>query len=125
MVIDEDNKESITVAFGNIKMKLHPSDLEKVADAGPIKSIDYTPVEFNSKLTLRGMTQEEARETLDRFLDDALLAGVKNLTILHGKGKAVLKQMVWEKLRRDSRIETIKLAEPFEGGGGVTIVKLK
>jgi DNA mismatch repair protein MutS2 len=125
IVIDEDNKESITVAFGNIKMKLHPSDLEKVADAGPIKSIDYTPVEFNSKLTLRGMTQEEARETLDRFLDDALLAGVKNLTILHGKGKAVLKQMVWEKLRRDSRIETIKLAEPFEGGGGVTIVKLK
>jgi DNA mismatch repair protein MutS2 len=125
LVVDQDNKENITVAFGNIKMKLHPSDLEKVNGAEPAKSIDYPPLEFNPKLTLRGMTQEEAKEALDQFLDDAMLAGTKNLTILHGKGKAILKQLVWRKLRRDIRVETIKLAEPYQGGDGVTVVKLK
>jgi len=71
------------------------------------------------------MNQEEASNAMDKFLDDAALAEVKNLTILHGKGKAVLKQMVWKRLRRDPRIEKIKLGEPFEGGDGVTIVRLK
>ena len=125
LVVDTDSKENITVAFGNIKMKLHPEDLEKVDEAVPVKSVDFTPLEFNPKLNLRGMTQEEANDILDKFLDDAVLAEVKNLTILHGKGKAVLKQMVWKRLRRDPRIETIKLGEPFEGADGVTIVKLK
>ncbi len=123
-IVDVDNK-NITVAFGNIKMKLHPEDLEKVDETITVKSIDSTPIEFNPKLNLRGMTQEEANDVLDKFLDDAALAEVKNLTILHGKGKAVLKQMVWKRLRRDPRIEKIKLGEPFEGGDGVSIVKLK
>lgn len=125
LVVDTDGKGNVTVAFGNIKMKLHPGDLTKSADAQPKISTDYTPLEFNPKLTIRGMTSEEAKEALDKFIDDAQLAGVKNLIVLHGKGKAVLKQMVWKKLRRDQRIESIKLAEPYEGGDGVTIVKLK
>lgn len=125
LVVDTNGKENVTVAFGNIKIKLNPSDLTKSAGAQPKISADYTPLEFNSKLTIRGMTSDEAKEALDKFLDDAQLAGVKNLIVLHGKGKAILRQMVWKKLRRDQRIESIKLAEPYEGGDGVTIVKLK
>jgi DNA mismatch repair protein MutS2 len=125
LVVDTNGKENVTVAFGNIKIKLNPSDLTKSADTQPKISDDYTPLEFNSTLTIRGMTSDEAKEALDKFLDDAQLAGVKNLIVLHGKGKAILKQMVWKKLRRDQRIESIKLAEPYEGGDGVTLVKLK
>jgi DNA mismatch repair protein MutS2 len=118
-------KESITVAFGNIKVKLPNEDLQKVGEASPKPAIDYTTFEFNPKLVIRGMTAYEAEEALAKFLDEAVIAGVKNLVILHGKGKAVLKKMVWQKLRKDPRVEALRLAEPYEGGEGVTLVQLK
>lgn len=120
-----DAKDSITVAFGNIKIKLPNEDLTKIGATQTKPSIDFDEFEFNSKLVIRGMNTYEATEALTKFIDDAVITGVKNLTIVHGKGKAVLKKLVWQKLRKDPRVETLKLAEPFEGGDGVTIVQLK
>ncbi len=123
------DQDSVTIALGSIKIKLPPEDLEKIetkqspTDWGQLNTTE--PAFFNPRLTIRGMTAEEAKMLLERFLDDAQLVGAKQLTILHGKGKAILKKMVWERLRRDPRVETIRLAEPYEGGDGVTIVKLK
>lgn len=125
LVVETKTKDTITVAFGSIKVKLPAGDLEKIKANQSQPMAVFDSYEFNPKLTIRGLTAAEAEAALNKFLDDALIAGVKNLTILHGKGKAVLKQLVWKKLRRDPRVETIRLAEPYEGGDGVTLVRLK
>jgi len=71
------------------------------------------------------MTRAEAADAVARFLDDAQLAGVNEVTILHGKGSGSLRQLLWTKLRQDQRVAKIRHGEPAEGGMGVTLVTLR
>jgi DNA mismatch repair protein MutS2 len=81
--------------------------------------------EFDSHLTLRGMTAEQAREAVARFLDRAELADARELSVVHGKGTGVLRSLLWEMLRKDKRVDRFRVGEPNEGGNGVTFVTLK
>jgi DNA mismatch repair protein MutS2 len=121
--------EHVTVAFGQIKMELARRDLKLVeagAAAGPTpEPVVEEPYRFEPRLNVRGMTRAEADEALSRFLDDAELAGSTELFILHGKGTGALRQALWARLRKDRRVEKVKLGEAAEGGGGVTLVTLK
>ncbi len=123
--------ERAVVAFGKIKMELDVNSLipltgEKCQVAASsdfgIKSEEY---EFVPKLNIRGMTREEAEVALNRFLEEAEIAKVKELLILHGKGTGALRQMLWRRLRGDKRVEKVRFAEPNEGGMGVTLVTLR
>ncbi|MFA4029140.1 MAG: hypothetical protein GDYSWBUE_001814 [Candidatus Fervidibacterota bacterium] len=78
-----------------------------------------------SKLNIIGKTVEEALPLVDKFLDDAFLAGHKSVSIIHGKGQGKLRQAVHELLKKHVHVESFELAPPSEGGVGVTIVKLK
>ena len=71
------------------------------------------------------MTREEADDVVTKFLDEAVMTGSAELTIVHGKGGGVLRRALWDRLRRDSRVEAVKLAEAAAGGSGVTMVKMK
>lgn len=76
---------------------------------------------FNSEIKLLGMTTAEALDELDRFIDDAVLANIPSIRIVHGKGTGVLRQAVHNTLKNDRRVKSFKLAEHGEGDTGVTI----
>ena len=76
-------------------------------------------------LDLRGLTGDEALPLIDKFLDDATLAGYGRVDIIHGKGTGALRKRVLEFLQHHPRVKTYRIAEWNEGGTGATTVELK
>lgn len=81
-------------------------------------------VAATTELDLRGMSADEAISVLDRFVDDALLAKLPSVRIIHGKGTGVLRKAVQQHLKRDRRIKSVRLGVYGEGEDGVTIAEL-
>ena len=77
------------------------------------------------EIDLRGLYVDEAIEKVDKFIDDAFLAGMDTISIIHGKGTGALRTGIHEYLRRHSRVKKYRLGEFGEGDAGVTIVELK
>lgn len=80
---------------------------------------------FSHEIKVLGMTVDEASITVDRFLDQATLAGAERVRIVHGKGTGALRSAISDILRRDSRVSHHELAAFGEGDSGVTIATLK
>ncbi len=76
-------------------------------------------------LDLRGMNAEEALLEVDRFIDNAVLAGLERITIIHGKGTGVLRTAVGQHLKRHPSVKGHRLGTFGEGETGVTVVELK
>ena len=81
------------------------------------------PVE--TELMIRGLERAEAMEKVDAFIDRAALQGLETVRIIHGIGRGILKQAVYDMLRSDPRVADVRPGEPALGGDGVAIVKLK
>ena len=127
-VVVETSENRATVAFGQIKVELVVADLRLVEPAEVKQEpepVSAEPYNFDTRLNVRGMTREEADDAVAKFLDEARMVGSAELTIVHGKGGGVLRRALWDRLRRDSRVEAVSLAEAAAGGSGVTVVKLK
>ncbi len=77
------------------------------------------------ELDIRGMRASEAREVVERFLDEALAAGLERVRIIHGKGDGVLRQVVHEVARSHPAVSGWVEARPEEGGAGVSILMLR
>ena len=77
------------------------------------------------ELDLRGQNSMEALMNLDSFIDHALLTGVHQLTVIHGKGTGVLRTAVQQHLRQHPSVKSFRLGTFGEGESGVTIVELK
>jgi DNA mismatch repair protein MutS2 len=75
-----------------------------------------------TKLDLRGLTSHEAVARLEKFLDDALLAGLDRVVVVHGKGTGALRRAVHEALRDYPGVR-FALAAPEDGGDGATVVE--
>lgn len=81
--------------------------------------------DVSTSVDLRGMDSEEAISTLDRFLDLQYRVGVKQFTVIHGKGTGVLRKAVARYLKNNKQVESYRLGTYGEGQDGVTIVTLK
>jgi DNA mismatch repair protein MutS2 len=79
---------------------------------------------FSPEIDLRGLTVEEAAYQLDKYLDDAGLAGVPRVHIIHGKGTGALRKGLLEWLSGDRRVKSHRPGGHGEGGMGVTIAEL-
>lgn len=77
-----------------------------------------------TEIDLRGMVSDDAISAVDRAIDDAVLADLPALRVIHGKGTGALRAAVSDALKGDSRVASFRLAPPNEGGTGVTIVEL-
>ena len=77
------------------------------------------------KINLIGMTVDEAIAHLDKYLDDAYLAHVPSVRVVHGKGTGALRKGVHNYLRRQKHVKSYRLGEFGEGDAGVTIVEFK
>ncbi|MDI3297684.1 MAG: endonuclease MutS2 [Bacillota bacterium] len=91
-----------------------------VTELGRLKAESVRP-----EIDVRGLTADEALERVGKYLDDALLAGLERVRIIHGKGTGALRQAVGEYLRSHPLVAEQSLAPPEEGGSGVTVVALR
>ena len=80
---------------------------------------------FKQTLDIRGFRRDEAISTFETYLDEAMLLGMANLTILHGKGNGVLQKAIWDQLKTYPKVKSYKYAHPDRGGAGITEVILK
>jgi DNA mismatch repair protein MutS2 len=76
------------------------------------------------QIDIRGVTVEEAEMELSKYLDDAVLAGLNEVLIIHGKGTGALRKGVREYLCNHHHVKDIGIAEFNEGGAGATVVRL-
>lgn len=114
--------------IGEMKVKVHLNDLQ-LTDQEILKvRTDYIEnaagKEYHTEIDLRGMYGEEAIAAVDKFLDDAMLAGLHRVDIIHGKGTGALRKKISEHLKTLSSVKSFRLGEWNEGGGGVTVVEL-
>jgi DNA mismatch repair protein MutS2 len=70
------------------------------------------------------MTGEEALPLVDKFIDDAVLAGLHRIDIIHGKGTGALRKKISDFLTSHPRVRSFRLGEWNEGGTGATVVEL-
>ena len=80
---------------------------------------------FTSELNVIGTTVDEATDRVDKYLDDAFLAGVESVRIVHGHGKGALKRGIAALLKGHPHVERFGDAPANQGGGGATIVTLR
>lgn len=78
----------------------------------------------STELDLRGMSADEAIATLDIFLDNAMMANLASVRIIHGKGTGVLRKAVQDELKRNRCVKRYRLGVYGEGEDGVTIAEL-
>ena len=123
-----DHKGNIKVQMGILKMDSNIKNVTKIkADNQTEKNITKV---YNTKkamhisptLDVRGQRYDEAMRNLDKYLDDAMLAGLAKAKIIHGKGTGALIKGVGEILEGDRRISDFRFGDDKEGGYGVTIV---
>jgi DNA mismatch repair protein MutS2 len=127
--------ERIEVQAGFMKMQVSRADVQEILtgnapttsrlpkgvsyQSGP----EYAPV--SQELNVIGERAEEARDRLEKFLDDAVMATASRVRIVHGHGMGVLKKTVGELLSRNPHVERYYPATQAEGGAGATIAELK
>ena len=80
---------------------------------------------FSPNLDVRGQLAEDACIAVDKYIDEALLASVKLITVIHGKGTGALRTAIWNMLKRDKRIKSYRAGQYGEGDYGVTVIELK
>jgi DNA mismatch repair protein MutS2 len=118
----------VTVQAGHLTVKVARSEIEPAAAGGarvPGPSVSL-PVreDVPRELHLLGFTSDEARAAVEKFLDDAALAGHREIRLVHGKGTGALRRAVEGCLRGHALVGGFRLAEPAAGGAGVTVVAL-
>lgn len=131
ITIDESSKTA-QVQVGIMKVNIPLSNLVKVEQQeierqkSKYASIALEKVKnISTEIDLRGLTLDEALLKVDRYLDDAFMAGVTNVTLIHGKGTGVLRNGIQNMLRTRKNIKSFRLGNYDEGGAGVTVVELK
>lgn len=97
--------------------------LRERSGAGKIKMMKSLQV--SSSINLIGKTVDEAIALLDKYLDDAYLAKLHQITIIHGVGTGALRNAVQAHLKKSKYIKTYRMGEYGEGGYGVTVAEFK
>ena len=118
----------VEVAVGLLKMRVGRDEVKLLMPGGvtaPDTKVASTPSEdVAEELNVIGTTAEEARERVDKFLDQAFLSGRSRVRIIHGHGKGILRRSLHELFAHHPQVEKFYLAPPAEGGTGATIVEL-
>ena len=127
-----DSKGNIKVQMGILSSLLPASDLVIIETPkqnnaqvsinnkrGMSKALNIQP-----EINVLGMTVAEATSLVDRYLDDAMMAHLHKVRIIHGKGTGALRKGIHDYLRKQSYVKSFRLGEYGEGEAGVTIVEL-
>lgn len=130
---DPDRNGNVNVLMGAIKMRVSVNDLmliEGAESAAKVAERRQSSVRaaitkaFKPECDVRGMIGDEAWFVVDRYLDDAIVAGIRSVTIIHGKGTGALRNALWNRFKGDSRVKSFRPGQYGEGDYGVTIVDM-
>ena len=119
----------IRAKLSDLQRKRAPESADVTSPVGMLSqtTISRSPSAASSpglELDLRGQVSEDALDRLERYLEQAYLAGLPFVRIIHGKGTGVLRQVVRDSLRQNSHVTSFEEGAPKEGGEGVTIAKI-
>jgi len=124
--------DQVVVQFGLMRSTVSTNQLIAASRSaekgpGPASNIDIASRRsvFQSDLDLRGSRVEEASGLLASFMDEAVLLGLTQVRILHGKGEGVLRKIVRDYLKKVPSVASVSDEHADRGGAGYTVVVLK
>lgn len=132
-----DSRGEITVKVGVMKMKCKAEDLKIIIDGRQKKKKPKTSKAnygslYKSKsysisptINVQGQNLDDALANTEKYLDDAFMAHLEEVTIIHGRGEGILKKGIQDMLKRHKQVKSFRKGNYNEGGEGVTIVNLK
>ena len=123
--------KSFDVEIGNISVNVNKDELE-IVEIEKQEVVHSVVVERSSStksvslsLDLRGARYADAKDMLEKYLDDLLLANLKSATIIHGFGTGAIRELVQDFCRKNKFIDSYRYGGAGEGGLGVTVITLK
>ena len=127
-----DAKGEVQLQAGILKLKAHLSQLRLVQEKPKAKPVSSVRVNTGAmertvhmSCDVRGMALDEAMAEVDQYLDEAVLAGLNEVTIVHGKGTGILREGLQRYLKTNGHVKSFRRGVYGEGEDGVTIVQLK
>jgi DNA mismatch repair protein MutS2 len=136
--ITQMSDKTIAVAVGNIISKMAPSKVERISNQEYKDSTRYSKpqsiitsssiserrLNFKPKIDIRGERLDSALDIVTRFIDDALMVGLSEVKILHGKGNGVLREEIRKYLKTMPGVSSLRDEALQLGGAGITVVTL-
>ena len=127
-----DKNGDVQLQVGLMKMKQPLSALRSAGktdapkkEKGGKRTVSMAARQVPLEIDVRGQLPEEAIDNVDKYLDDCMMAGLSEVSIVHGKGTGVLRSEISQHLRRHPHVAEFRLGRYGEGETGVTIVTLK
>jgi DNA mismatch repair protein MutS2 len=131
-VLDKPDADGqVTVQAGIMKVKVHISQLKRIdmqketverLQTVRLAGVKAGPVRL--ELDLRGFNSEEAIDKTDKYIDDAVIAGLHEVTLIHGKGTGALRKSIHDFLKTRPNVAEFRIGKYGEGETGVTVVRL-
>ncbi|MGD8399928.1 MAG: endonuclease MutS2 [Bacillota bacterium] len=130
----EVNPDNVMVQLGILKVNLNFNELEpvdepKIKTPASLRKTGVSGLETATRIvteiSLRGLNVDEALYQLEKYLDQAILAGIPGFRVIHGKGTGVLRQAVQKYLKDHPAVQSVAFAAQNEGGLGATVVTLR
>jgi DNA mismatch repair protein MutS2 len=126
-------RDNVILAMGDLRSVVKINRVEKVSNKSVPKEIrkshgaDLTESfsTFKTEIDLRGMRGDEALYEIEKYLDRAVMLGLSNLKIVHGKGDGILRKLIRQYLKKYQSVSHIEDEHPDRGGDGITFVYLK
>ena len=124
-----DAKGDVQVQAGIMKLTVKLKDLRLIQDTAPTKGVGKVQLDTQRQggleLDVRGKLVDEAILEVDRYIDNCLMSGLNQVSIIHGKGTGALRAGIQDYLKRDKRVKSYRMGAYGEGDAGVTVVTLK
>ncbi len=134
-VVKSVSGETVFCAMGRLESKTNIKNIRLLANAAAVEKqkkekgkaqYTHSVSAVRNEIDVRGNTGDDAWFIIDRYLDDAILAGYENVSVIHGKGTGALRAALWQFFRQDkARIRSFRSGRYGEGDLGVTILELK
>ncbi len=129
-----DEKGDLQVKIGIMKANINVEDLMFLQQDTPAKNSQVTKhgglyrakaQSISTSVNVQGMNLEDAIMDVDKYLDDAYIAGLREVTIIHGRGEGILKEGLRRVFKSHKHVASFRKGKYNEGGDGITIVTLK
>ncbi len=129
-----DSKGDMMVQIGSLKMKVNIENITLVKENVTEKQrekVKYSrmfaakSMSVPTSVNVIGKNLDEAADIVEKYIDDAFMAGLENVTVIHGRGAGILREGLAKVLKKNKHVQSIRKGGYHEGGDGATIVTIK
>ncbi len=130
-----DSRDELFVQIGTMKVKVRLADITKIGKNGVQQRFTghakysnlykQKTMDISQEINVIGMTLEDAMMEVDKYLDDAYMSGLPQVTVIHGRGQGILRNGLKNLFRTHAHVDSYRPGDYYSGGDGVTVVTLK